>query len=125
LFEHWTRDGRAWFGDTGFRLGVEDPRPGRIFTYTAADGLKVAAEDVWFPNGMVITGSDLVANESTADRTPVFKIQPAGPLRWDRVLVEPGPFPDGRAMDVDGSHWIPLFGSGRFVHVSAAGEVLE
>jgi sugar lactone lactonase YvrE len=118
-------DGRAWFGDTGFRLGVEDPRPGRIFTYTVAEGPKIAAEDVWFPNGMVITGSELVVNESTADRTSVFEILPDGTLRRDRVLVEPGPFPDGLAMDTDGSYWIALFGGGKFVHVNAGGEVLE
>jgi sugar lactone lactonase YvrE len=118
-------DGRAWFGDTGFRLGVEEPRPGRIFTWSASDGLKVAAEDVWFPNGMVISGSELVVNESTADRTSVFEIQPDGTLRRDRTLVEPGPFPDGLAMDTDGSLWIALFGGGKFVHVSARGEVLK
>ncbi|MFC0541373.1 SMP-30/gluconolactonase/LRE family protein [Kutzneria chonburiensis] len=118
-------DGRAWFGDTGFRLGVEEPRPGRIFTWTAAEGPEVAAEDVWFPNGMVITGNELVVNESTADRTSVFRIQSDGMLHRDRVLVEAGPFPDGLAMDADGSYWIALFGGGKFVHVSVGGDVLE
>ncbi|EWM18376.1 gluconolactonase [Kutzneria sp. 744] len=65
--------------------GRRGPAPGRIFTYTAAEGLKVAAEDVWFPNGMVLTSSELVVNESTADRTSVFEVRPDGTLRRDQV----------------------------------------
>ncbi|MEV6604009.1 SMP-30/gluconolactonase/LRE family protein [Kutzneria sp. NPDC051319] len=41
------------------------------------------------------------------------------------MLVEPGPFPDGLCVDADGSFWVALFQGGRFVHVSAGGEVLE
>ena len=117
--------GRAWIGDTGFRLGVEEPRPGRIFTYREDEGVRLAAEDVWFPNGMVLVGDELIVNESTANRTSVFEVRPDGTLRRDRVLVEPGPFPDGMCLDDEGTLWIALFQGGKFVRVALDGTVLE
>ncbi|MEV5477838.1 SMP-30/gluconolactonase/LRE family protein [Streptomyces sp. NPDC052207] len=119
--------GRAWVGDTGFNLMTEHPRPGRIITFSLDDGPRVAAEDVMFPNGMVLTpdGRELVVNESVAGRASVFSVAADGSLNRARTLVDLGSMPDGMCLDAEGAVWIPLLRGGRFVRVSATGEVLD
>lgn len=120
-------DGRAWVGDTGFDLATQEPRPGRIITFRLGEQARVAAEDVAFPNGMVLApgGGELLVNESVAGRTAVFAVAGNGDLERSRILAEPGAMPDGLCLDVDGAVWVPLLREGRFVRISAGGEVLE
>jgi sugar lactone lactonase YvrE len=119
-------EGRAWVGDTGFDLMKGSPRPGRVITFTLDEGPRIAAEGVMFPNGMALTpdGGELIVNESVAGRTSVFAVAGDGLLTRERTLAEPGPMPDGMCLDAEGAVWVPLLRGGRFVRLSAAGEVL-
>lgn len=119
--------GRAWIGDTGFDLMTEQPRPGRIITFSLDDGPRIAAENVMFPNGMALgpDGRELIVNESVAGRTSVFSVAADGSLRRARTLVDIGSMPDGMCLDAEGAVWVPLLRGGRFVRVSAAGDVLD
>ena len=76
--------------DTANLLAGQFPEPG-IIALVAADGTaRRVAEDIHFPNGMVITpdGSTLVVAESVAGRLSAFDIQPDGSLTNRRIWAE-------------------------------------
>ena len=71
--------------------------------------MSVAAEELAFPNGMVITddGSTLLVGETFAARYTAFRIAEDGRLVDRRVWAElPGVFPDGCSLDADGRVWV-------------------
>jgi len=118
-------NGRAFVGDTGFRMGTEAPRPGRIITWKAGEGAHVVAEDVVFPNGCVITpdGSQLLVAETLARRISRFAISADGSLS-NRVLhATLDSEPDGMCLDASGGLWVALPLAGVFVYVAAEGTV--
>jgi hypothetical protein len=66
------------------------------------------ADDVWFPNGMVVLGEDtLVLAESHADRLTAWTITDSGELVDRRVwaALGPGAAPDGICADAEGAIW--------------------
>jgi sugar lactone lactonase YvrE len=86
--------------------GGGTPEPGWI-DLVAPDGTsRRVAEDVQFPNGMVVTpdGGTLVVAESFAGRLTAFTVADDGALTHRRVWAE-GLGPDGIAMDADGAIW--------------------
>jgi sugar lactone lactonase YvrE len=92
--------------DTANLLAGQFPPPG-IIALVAADGTaRRLAEDIHFPNGMVITpdGSTLVVAESVAGRLTAFDIQPDGSLTNRRIWAE-GLGPDGICIDAEGAIW--------------------
>lgn len=83
------------------------PEPGWI-DLVAPDGTsRRVAEDIDFPNGMVITpdGSTLVVAESVGGRLTAFDIAEDGSLSGRRVWAD-GLAPDGIAIDADGGIWV-------------------
>src|SRR5581483_6887789 len=64
------------------------------------------ADDIHFPNGMVITpdGSTLVIAESVAGRLTAFDIAADGTLSGRRVWAD-GLAPDGICIDREGAIW--------------------
>ena len=101
------------------------PKPGYIKLLTQAGGLRQVADDIQFPNGMVITPDNrtLIISESFAGRLTAFDIDPDGGLSGRRVFAE-GLGPDGITMDAEGAVWV---GSGGFgvARVAEGGEVLQ
>jgi sugar lactone lactonase YvrE len=92
--------------DTGSSVAGPFPPPG-IIAVVAADGTaRRVADDINFPNGMVITpdGSTLVVAESVAQRLTAFDIQPDGSLTNRRIWAE-GLAPDGICIDAEGAIW--------------------
>jgi sugar lactone lactonase YvrE len=92
--------------DTANLLAGQFPPPG-IIALVAADGTaRRVAEDIHFPNGMVITpdGSTLVVAESVAGLLTAFDIQPDGSLTNRRIWAE-GIGPDGICIDAEGAIW--------------------
>jgi sugar lactone lactonase YvrE len=92
--------------DTGGSVAGSFPPPG-IIAVVAADGTaRRVADDINFPNGMVITpdGSTLVVAESVAQRLTAFDIQPDGSLTNRRIWAE-GLAPDGICIDAEGAIW--------------------
>jgi len=118
--------GNAYINGADFDfVGGGAPEPGYIKLLTQAGELRQVADDIQFPNGMVITPDNrtLIISESFAGRLTAFDIDPDGGLSGRRVFAE-GLGPDGITMDADGAVWT---GSGGFgvARVAEGGEVLQ
>ncbi|WP_068270572.1 SMP-30/gluconolactonase/LRE family protein [Aldersonia kunmingensis] len=88
----------------------------------------VVADDLDFPNGMVITadGETLIVAESTGRRLTAFTIGADGSLTDRRAFADnlSGP-PDGIALDADGGVWTALTLANRFERIVEGGEVTD
>ncbi|MFJ7214887.1 SMP-30/gluconolactonase/LRE family protein [Amycolatopsis sp. NPDC098790] len=134
--------GRAWVGNFGFDLMGGAPL--RYTTLTRVDpdgGVAVAAEDLGFPNGMVILGDVLVVAETFAGRLTAFDIGAGGELSgrrvWARFGETPGTqdvgeavaalevAPDGICADAEGAIWVADAVHNRVLRVEEGGRILE
>ena len=99
--------GRAWVDMPG-AAPWEESKP-RIVAVVLPDwSSRHVADDVWFPNGMVVLGDDtLVLAESHADRLTAWTITDSGELVDRRVWADlgPGAAPDGICADAEGAIW--------------------
>lgn len=121
--------GHAFVGNFGFDLhGGEKTRP-TCLIHVAPDGrARIAAEDLGFPNGSVVTpdGGTLIVAESFAQRLTAFDVAADGTLSRRRVWAELDFVPDGIALDVDGCVWAAYpVTPGSFRRVAAGGAVLQ
>lgn len=82
------------------------PKPGIIALVQVDGTTRVVAEDLQFPNGMVITpdGGTLLVSESFASRITAFDIAANGALTGRRVWAD-GVAPDGICVDADSGVW--------------------
>jgi len=113
--------GRAYIGSQAREGGV-------IVRLEPDDSFTVVAEDLDFPNGMVVTpdGSTLIVAESTARRLTAYDIGAGGELSGRRVFAESldGP-PDGIALDAEGAVWTSMTLAHQFERVLAGGAVTD
>jgi sugar lactone lactonase YvrE len=119
--------GRAWVDMPG-SMPWEEPKPGIVAVVLPDGSCAVVAEDVWFPNGMVVLGDDtLVVAESHADRLTAWTITADGSLVDRRVWADlgPGSAPDGIVADAAGAIWYASVPGQRCTRVAEGGEVLE
>ena len=122
--------GRAYIGAFGFDLhGGEELKPGMIIAVEPDGGHKIAAADVVFPNGMVITdlGSTIVVAETFAGRLSAFEKNDDGTLVNPRVWAElpEGATPDGICIDAEGAIWVASTRAGECLRVVEGGEILD
>jgi sugar lactone lactonase YvrE len=131
--------GGAYVGNFGFDLdaaiqarGVADVianHPTAKLAYVAPDGqVRVAAEDMHFPNGSVITpdGKTLIVGETFAAQLTAFNIGANGQLSNRRVWAPTAPaIPDGICLDASGAVWIANPSAPQCLRIAAGGEVLE
>jgi sugar lactone lactonase YvrE len=87
-------------------LGGGAPEPGWIRLIASDGTARDVADDIEFPNGMVITpdGSTLVVAESFAGRLSAFDIERDGSLSGRRIWAD-GLGPDGICIDSTGAIW--------------------
>jgi len=100
------------------------PKPGYIKLITPDGRLRQVADDIQFPNGMVITPDNrtLIISESFAGRLTAFDIDADGGLSNRRVFAG-GLGPDGICLDAEGAVWV---GTGfSFARVAEGGTVLQ
>lgn len=102
-----TVDGRGniYVNSVGFNFGQEEFRPGTI-ALIAPDGTsRQVADNIMFPNGMVVTPDNamLVIAESWAHRLTAFDIARDGGLVNRRVWAQVDG--DGICLDADGAIW--------------------
>ena len=113
--------GRAYVGSQA-RAG------GLIARIDPDDSVTVVAEDLDFPNGMVITpdGRTLIAAESTARRLTAFDVGADGGLSNRRPFATAldGP-PDGIALDAEGAVWTSMTLAHQFQRVAPGGAVTD
>jgi sugar lactone lactonase YvrE len=102
----------------------------------------VAADNLWFPNGSVITeDGTLIVAETMAARLTAFNIQPDGTLADRRVWaqIEPSPepadvatmlgaitfAPDGCALDAEGHVWAANALGGPLSRIAPGGRIVD
>jgi sugar lactone lactonase YvrE len=124
------RVGRAYVGNFGFEMYAgETPRSTCVIAVEPDGRAHVAAEDVGFPNGSVITpdGHTLLVGESMASRIRAFDIADDGSLSNARIWAElpRGSSVDGMCLDADGAVWLACPFTGKVLRVREGGEILE
>lgn len=122
-------DGRAWVGNFGFDLMAgERARTASLVRIDPDGAVSVAADDLRFPNGSVVTddGTMLVVGETTGGRYTAFTITADGLLTDRRTwaTVE-GVAPDGCALDAEGHIWAADALGNRLVRVAADRGVID
>ena len=138
-----SRRGIAYTGNFGFDLmGGGDPATAALVRVDPDGSASVAADDLWFPNGMVITDDGtLIVAETFAARLTAFAIQADGTLTdrrvWAQVQPAPEPAdtatmlgavtfaPDGCALDAAGHVWAANALAGVLCRVAPGGEIVE
>jgi sugar lactone lactonase YvrE len=88
-------------------LAGEQPQSGLIALITPDGTARKVADDLSFPNGMVVTpdNATLIVSESFTGRLLAFDIASDGSLSNRRVWAE-GLGPDGIKMDAEGAVWV-------------------
>ena len=87
-----------------------------------------AADDLAFPNGMVVTpdNSTLIVAKSYGAKLTSFEIAPDGSLSNRRTWADlDGGAPDGICLDVEGAVWYADVPNKRCVRVAEGGKVLQ
>jgi sugar lactone lactonase YvrE len=124
-------DGAAYVGNFGFSIAPvrQEVRPAQLAKVTPDGKVSVAARELLFPNGAVITpdGRTLVIGESAGRRLTAFSIDADGELadRREWASMPEGAFPDGICLDADGAIWVASPASREVLRLKAGGEVLE
>jgi sugar lactone lactonase YvrE len=113
--------GRAFVGSQAREGGV-------VVRVDIDDTVTVVAENLDFPNGMVITpdGSTLIVAESTGRRLTAFTVGADGSLSERRVFAEglDGP-PDGITLDAEGGVWAAMTLAHQFERIIQGGKVTD
>ena len=123
-------DGTAYVGNFGFSIfPFGDPRPA-VLARVAPDGTaSPAADNLWFPNGIALTGDGkmLIVAESGGYCLTAFDIEADGSLINRRIwaALGEGKAPDGLCLDVEGHAWVALPHQSQFVRVREGGTVTE
>ncbi len=135
--------GHAFAGEFGFDLmGGGTPSTANLVRIDPDGSATVAADGLWFPNGMMIGADDtLIVAETFAARFSAFTIGPDGTLGDRRIWaqVDPAPTPadigsmlaelkfapDGCALDADGHVWAANAAGGALARVAPGGDVVE
>jgi sugar lactone lactonase YvrE len=105
------RDGNAYVGHMGFDLlaAPVEPKPASLLLVRRDGNVSVAAPDLAFPNGMVLSpdGRTLIVAETFGRRLTAFDVAPDATLSNRRVFAElPGRAPDGICLDEEGAVWV-------------------
>ena len=120
--------GNIYLNNTGFDFPAGAFAPGFVALVTPDGDVKRMADDLAFPNGMVVTPDDatLIVAESYASRLSAFDIAADGGLSNRRVWAEvEGSAPDGICLDAEGAVWFADVPNRRCVRVREGGEVLQ
>ena len=137
-------EGRAYVGNFGFDIMSGATIRSTGVVRVDPDGTAaVAADDLRFPNGTVISpdGRTLVVAETLAGRLTAFDVGDDGSLANRRIWAQLGEVadtddmgeliaaggvaPDGIALDADGAIWAADALGGRVLRVREGGEIVE
>ena len=121
--------GNAYVNGGGFDLMAGEPFAPGIVALVAADGsVRQVADDLAFPNGMLMTADNatLIVAESYAKRLTAFDVGADGDLSNRRVWADLGDgVPDGICLDAENAVWYGDVPNKRCVRVREGGEVLQ
>jgi sugar lactone lactonase YvrE len=136
--------GRAYVGNFGFDLMAGgDPKAATLVRVDPDGTVAVAAEDLLFPNGSVVTpdGRTLIVGETVGCRYTAFTIADDGTLTDRRVWAQLAPSPDltsfaevlpkvtiapdGCGLDADEHIWAADAIGRRCIRVAPGGEIVD
>jgi sugar lactone lactonase YvrE len=135
--------GRAYVGNFGFDLMAGAPiEPASLHRADPDGTVTEVADDLWFPNGSVITSDGvLLVVETFGDRVSAFDLTDDGRLTNRRVWAEFAPLPtdrslervlpaltvagDGACLDAEGALWIADATGERLVRVTEGGTITD
>jgi sugar lactone lactonase YvrE len=135
--------GRAFVGNFGFDLmGGADVGPTMLLRVDPDGSVTEVADDLWFPNGSVITDDGvLLVDETFGNRVTAFDVGPDGSLSNRRVWAQFGELPsstvlgevipelavapDGCGLDAEGCLWLADAVGARVLRVREGGEIVE
>ncbi len=121
-------EGRAYVGNFGFQRHAGEAPVRALLARVDPDGqVSVAASDLQFPNGTVITpdGATLIVGESGGARLTAFDRAGDGSLSNRRVFADLAPnVPDGICLDAEGAIWSADPRNREVIRVVEGGEVL-
>jgi sugar lactone lactonase YvrE len=122
-------NGNAYVGNFGFDLdGGAESCPAEIILVTPEGKASVAADNLLFPNGTVITPDNktLIVGETFGARLTAFDIHEDGSLGNRRIWAEiEGTCPDGMCLDEAGGIWMASPVSHAVLRVTEGGEVTD
>ena len=137
------QQGRAFVGNFGFDLMAGAPVEPTVLLRVDPEGsVAQVADDLWFPNGSVITDDGvLLVDETFGNRITAFDITADGSLENRRVWASFGELPtdrdlqtalgqlvvgpDGCGLDAEGALWVADALGGRAIRVREGGEIAE
>jgi len=128
--------GNAYVGNFGFNTySGEEIKPANLILVRPGEDPCVAADDLLFPNGTVITpdGKTLIIGETYAARLTAFDINEDATLSNRRVWADftldadegNVPLPDGMCLDVEGAIWVASPSTAEVIRVKEGGEIFE
>lgn len=121
--------GRAYVGNFGSDIESGNKLVKANLAFVDTDGsVSVAAEDLAFPNGAVITpdGKTLIIGESFGRCLTAFDIADDGGLLNRRIWANLHPhIPDGICLDAEGAIWLADPANDCVVRVAEGGDVLQ
>jgi sugar lactone lactonase YvrE len=121
--------GRAYVGNFGFDFHARAEMKLANLALVHPDGrAQLAASELLFPNGMVITpdGRTLVVGESFATRLTAFEIAGDGTLAKRRVWAQlDKAVPDGICLDAEGAIWVASPVGHEVLRVREGGAVVQ
>jgi sugar lactone lactonase YvrE len=119
--------GRAYVGNFGYDLhGGADVAPAEVIMIDADGRPRVVADDLIFPNGMIVTPDEkiLIVAETFASRLTAFDIASDGSLSNRRTWAALGDArPDGICLDAGGGVWVASPSAGAVMRVNEGGEI--
>lgn len=137
-------NGNAYVGNFGYDLmGGADHQDTTVVLVRPDGSAEIVAENLAFPNGMVITPDErtLIVNELFGNRVSAFDIHDDGTLGERRDFASYGDLgdepsvaarleqativPDGLALDAEGAVWIADCINQRAARIAEGGEILD
>ena len=135
LSTYWCNDmvvdkaGGAYVGNFGFnRRNGEEPCPTNLIRVSPEGRPSLAADGLWFPNGMVITpdGNRLIVAETFGHRLTVFDVLQDGSLSNRKIFAENVEmYPDGICLDAEGAIWVADPRNKEVVRIEEGGKIIE
>ena len=128
--------GNAYIGNFGFNTySGEEIKPANLILVRPGEDPCLAADDLLFPNGTVITpdGKTLIVGETYAARLTAFDINQDATLSNRRVWADftldadegDIPLPDGMCLDVEGAIWVASPSTAEVIRVREGGVILD
>jgi sugar lactone lactonase YvrE len=137
------REGRAWVGNFGFDLLGGARACPTVLVCVKPDGTAtIAAGELWFPNGMVLTpdGRTLIVAETFMNRLSAFTVTgdvlserrtwaafgpPPASTDVSEMIAQAAVVPDGICLDAEGAVWVADVVGNRFIRVAEGGAILD